>query len=211
MTRTHGRAPRGQRAYSTVPGNRGANRTLIAALTLEGPGPGLLLDEAIDRVTFDGYILHRLAPTLKPDQIVVVDNLKVHYSDRARAAIEAQGASLWYLPPYSPDFNPIEEAFSKLKTFLRSAEARTLEEHSTAIWAALRSITAQDAAGWFTHAGYLRSRRRSPKRSSSPRRPAPIVASKVPDAPRPSRFLDRSASRPISDDDFSGTTLTAAG
>ncbi len=145
MARTHSRAPRGQRAVSTVPHKRGANRTLITALTLEGIGPGLLLDEAIDRTTFDGYIVHLLAPTLTPGQIVVVDNLKVHYSDRARAAIEARGASLWYLPPYSPDCNPIEEAFSKVKTFLRSAEPRTPEDHSTAIWAALRTITPRDA------------------------------------------------------------------
>jgi transposase len=171
MTRRYSRAPRGQRAYGTAPGSRGKNRTLIAALTLAGIGPGLLLDEAIDRETFDGYIIHRVAPTLTPGQIVVVDNLKVHYSDRARKAIEARGAQLWYLPPYSPDFNPIEEAFSKLKTFLRSAEPRTLEDHSTAIWAALRTITPQDAAGWFAHAGYGTRRRRPKKRSARPPQP----------------------------------------
>jgi transposase len=164
LTRTHSRAPRGQRAYGDVPQRRGPNRTLITALTLDGFGPGLLLDEAIDRTTFDGYIVHRLAPTLKPGQIVVVDNLKVHYSDRARAAIEAQGAHLWYLPPYSPDLNPIEEAFSKVKTFLRTAAPRTLAEHSTAIWAALRTISPQDATGWFAHAGYLPT----PPRSAEP-------------------------------------------
>jgi len=134
LTRTHSRAPRGQRAYGDVPHRRGPNRTLITALTLDGFGPGLLLDEAIDRTTFDGYIIHRLAPTLKPGQIVVVDNLKVHYSDRAKAAIEACGAHLWYLPAYSPDLNPIEEAFSKVKSFLRSAAPRTLDDHSTALW-----------------------------------------------------------------------------
>jgi transposase len=155
LTRGYSRAPRGERAYGDVPQRRGPNRTLITALTLDGFGPGLLLDEAIDRTTFDGYIVHRLAPTLQPGQIVVVDNLKVHYSDRARAAIEAQGAHLWYLPPYSPDLNPIEEAFSKVKASLRTAAPRTLDEHSTAIWAALRTITPPDATGWFAHAGYL--------------------------------------------------------
>src|SRR5215211_73869 len=105
-------------------------------LPLAGIGPGLLLDQAIDRAAFDAYVVHRLAPTLKPGQIVVVDNLKVHDSDRARAAIEAQGAQLWLLPPYSPDLNPIEEAFSKVKAFPRSAAPRTLDQHSTAIWAA---------------------------------------------------------------------------
>lgn len=168
LTRTHSRAPRGERAFGDVPQRRGPNRTLITALTLDGFGPGLLLDEAIDRTTFDGYVIHRLAPTLKPGQIVVVDNLQVHYSDRAKAAIEAQGAQLWYLPPYSPDLNPIEEAFSKLKAFLRSAAPRTLEQHSTAIWAALTTITPQDAAGWFAHAGYLATP--APSSRSSPRR-----------------------------------------
>jgi transposase len=171
MTRRYSRAPRGERAYGTAPGSRGKNRTLIAALTLAGIGPGRLLDEAVDRETFDGYIIHRLAPTLEPGQIVVVDNLKVHDSDRAREAIEQRGAQLWYLPPYSPDLNPIEEAFSKVETFLRAAEPRTLDDHSTAIWAALRTITPQDAAGWFAHAGYGTPRRRRPKRSAR-RRPA---------------------------------------
>ncbi len=182
MTRRYSRAPRGQRAYGTAPGSRGKNRTLITALTLAGIGPGLLLDEAIDRETFDGYIIHRVVPTLMPGQIVVVDNLKVHYSDRARAAIEARGAQLWYLPPYSPDLNPIEEAFSKVKTFLRSAQPRTLDDHSTAIWAALRTITPQDAAGWFAHAGYGTRRHRATTRSA--RRPsASRIPPRLPDAP----------------------------
>ena len=181
LTRTHSRAPRGQRAYGDVPGRRGANRTLITALTVDGFGPGLLLDEAIDRTTFDGYIIHRLAPTLTPDQIVVVDNLKVHYSDRAKAAIEAQGAQLWYLPAYSPDLTPIEEAFSKVKTALRTSAPRTVEAHSTAVWAALRTITPQDATSWIAHAGYG-PRRRRPTRSPR-RRPRPIIPSRFPDAP----------------------------
>jgi len=178
MTRRYSRAPQGERAYGTAPGSRGKNRTLITALTLAGIGPGLLLDEAIDRETFDGYIIHRLAPTLVAGQIVVVDNLSVHKSDRARAAIEARGAQFWYLPPYSPDFNPIEEAFSKVKTFLRTAEPRTLEDHSTAIWAALRTITPQDAAGWFAHAGYGTRRRRRPKRSARRRSAATLRSSR---------------------------------
>ena len=177
MTRRYSRAPRGERAYGTAPGSRGKNRTLITSLTLAGIGPGLLLDEAIDRETFDGYIIHRLVPTLEPGQIVVVDNLKVHYSDRARAAIEACGAQLWYLPPYSPDLNPIEEAFSKVKTCLRSAAPRTLDDHSTAMWAALRTITPQDAAGWFAHAGYLPTRRDAAQPALRPR---PIPTAPVP-------------------------------
>jgi transposase len=183
MTRRYSRAPRGRRAYGTAPGSRGQNRTLITALTLAGIGPGLLLDEAIDRDTFDGYIIHRLAPTLRPGQIVVVDNLKVHYSDRARAAIEARGAQLWYLPPYSPDLNPIEEAFSKVKAALRPAAPRTLDEHSTAVWAALRTVTPQDAAGWFAHSGYLPRRRRPGRRRTPRHRPAPHLPPAGPVSP----------------------------
>jgi transposase len=180
MTRPYSRAPRGQRAYGDVPGRRGKNRTLITALTVDGFGPGLLLDEAIDRGTFEGSIIHRLAPTLQPDQIVVVDNLTVHYSDRAKAAIEARGAQLWYLPTYSPDLTPIEEACSKVKAALRTTAPRTVEAHSTAVWAARRTITPQDAEGWIAHAGY--GPRRRPTRSSR-RRPTPIPASRFPDAP----------------------------
>ena len=154
MTRRYSRAPQGQRAYGTAPGSRGQNRASIASLTLAGFGPGLLLDDAIAYDTFEAYVIHRLAPTLKPGQIVVADTLQVHHSDRARTAIEAMGAHLWHLPPYSPDLNPIEEAFSKVKTFLRTAEPRTLDAHSTAIWAALSTVTPQDAAGSVAHAGY---------------------------------------------------------
>lgn len=186
LTRTHSRAPRGQRAYGDAPQRRGPNRTLITALTLDGFGPGLLLDEAIDRTTFDGYIVHRLAPTLKPGQIVVVDNLKVHYSDRARAVIEAQGAHLWYLPPYSPDLTPIEDAFSKVKAFLRNAAPRTLEQHSTAIWAALRTVTPNDAAGWYAHAGYHPTHRHS---SHPPPRHRRVVATAPPPDPPPTITL----------------------
>jgi transposase len=183
MTRRYSRAPRGQRAYGTVPGSRGKNRTLITALTLAGIGPGLLLDEAIDRETFDGYIIHRLVPTLKPGQIVVADNLTVHYSDRARAAIEACGAQLWFLPAYSPDLNPIEEAFSKVKTFLRSVAPRTLDEHSSAIWAALRTVTPQDATGWVAHAGYRPTPPRAPRPAARPR-PHPVLTPPWLDPPR---------------------------
>ena len=181
MTRAYSRAPRGQRAYGDVPSRRGQNRTLITALTVNGFGPGLLLDEAIDRTTFDGYVIHRLVPTLQAGQIVVVDNLKVHYSDRAKAAIEQCGAQLWYLPAYSPDLTPIEEAFSKFKAAMRASGPRTVEAHSSAVWAALRTITPRDAAGWIAHAGYG-PRRRRPTRSPR-RRTAPVVPSRFPDAP----------------------------
>lgn len=176
FTPTYGRAPRGERARGSAPRNRGKNRTLITALTLAGPGPGLILEGALDRAAFDAYVTHVLAPTLRPGQIVVVDNLRAHHSDRAHAAIEARGAQLRFLPSYSPDLNPIEEAFAKLKALLRQAAARTHEALAAAIWAALAALTAQDAAGWFTHCGYpphpRRPARRPHHRTPPRRRPA---------------------------------------
>ena len=195
LTPRYSRAPRGRRAHGSAPRNRGKNRTLITALTLAGAGPGLLLEGALDGAAFDAYVKHLLAPTLRPGQIVVVDNLQAHHRERAQAAIEARGASLWFLPSYSPDLNPIEEAFAKLKALLRRAEARTHEALAAAIWAALAAITPGDAAGWFTHGGYLRRPRRRPGRPR--RRPAPrrrALASRVRGAGAP-RTLTR-ASRP---------------
>jgi len=113
---------------------------------------------------FEAYVQHVLAPTLQPGQIVGLDNLRQHKSDRVREFIEARGASIWFLPTYSPDLNPIEEAFSKVKTLLRSAEARTDETLVAAIWAALAAVTPADVRGYFAHAGYGR-----PKRHLRPR------------------------------------------
>jgi transposase len=154
-------APRGQRAYATAPVNRGENKTVVAALTLDGVGPRLRFDGAMTTARFEGYVRHVLAPTLRPGQIVVADNLKAHHSPGVRAAIEARGARFLPLPPYSPDFNPIEEAFSKVKQSLRRARARTDDELRAATWAAFATITPTDAAGWFTHSGYPPSDRPS--------------------------------------------------
>jgi transposase len=153
-TPTHAYAPRGQRAYAAAPRNQGENKTILASLSLAGVGPTLRFDGPMTTDRFDGYVIHRLAPTLRPGQIVVADNLSAHHSERARAAIEASGALFWHLPPYSPDLNPIEEAFSKLKAALRRAKARTDEALRSATWAALASITLTDIAGWFSHCGY---------------------------------------------------------
>ena len=153
-TPTHARAPRGTRAYAAAPRNRGENKTVLAAVTLDGLGPLMRFDGAVTTSHFAGYVCHVLAPTLRPGQVVIADNLKAHYSERARAAIEARGARLWHLPPYSPDFNPIEEAFSKVKQFLRRAKARTDEALRAATWAAFATITSTDLAGWFSHCGY---------------------------------------------------------
>ncbi len=171
MTPTYSRAPRGQRAVGSAPRNRGINRTLVTSLSLEGAGRGLLLEGALTGAAFDAYVSHVLAPTLRPGQIVVLDNLSAHHGERARAAIEARGAELWFLPAYSPDLNPIEEAFSKLKALLRRAAARTHEALTDAIWAGLRAITPQDALGWADHAGYLPRPRRS-RRRAQPRQAA---------------------------------------
>ncbi len=160
LTRGYARAPRGERAQASAPRNQGVNHTTITSFTLEGLGPGLVLDGAMTRRAFEVYVAHILAPTLQPDQIVVVDNLRPHKSERARAAIEARGARLWFLPSYSPDLNPIAEAFSKVKTLLRSAEARAHETLVAAIWAALAAVTPVDARGYFAHGGYRPAKRR---------------------------------------------------
>jgi transposase len=160
MTRTHARAPRGERAHARAPRNHGINRTTIASLTLAGVGPALILDEAMTTRGFEAYVQQVLAPTLQPGQIVGLDNLRQHKSDRVRELIEERGARIWFLPTYSPDCNPIEEAFSKVKTLLRSAAARTHETLVAAIWAALAAVTPADAQGYFAHAGYGRPKRR---------------------------------------------------
>jgi transposase len=164
MTRTYARSPRGERAHAQVPGNRGFNRTTLASLTLEGLTAGLVLEKAVTRCGFEIYVKYILAPTLRPGHIVVMDNLRQHHSEQVRAAIEARGASLWFLPAYSPDLNPIEEAFSKVKTLLRSASARVHEALIAAIGAAAVAITPIDARGYFNHGGYRPPKRQRPRR-----------------------------------------------
>jgi len=153
-TPTHAWAPRGQRAEASVPRNQGENKTVVAALTLGGIGPLMRFDGAMTTDRFVLYIRHCLAPTLRKGQVVVVDNLSSHHSPAVRAAIEARGAELRYLPAYSPDFTPIEEAFSKVKQSLRRAQPRTDDDLRAATWSAFATITPTDAAGWFTHCGY---------------------------------------------------------
>ena len=154
MTPLYAYAPRGERAVGKVLRNYGANLTLIAALSLTGFGEALLLDGSADAVAFETYIEQILAPSLRPGQIVILDNLSIHLGPRVKQAIEARGCQLLFLPAYSPDFSPIEGAFSKLKTILRRVSARTREALQDAIIQALPAITAQDALGWFLHCGY---------------------------------------------------------
>jgi transposase len=154
MTPLYAYAPRGARAVGKVPRNYGAIMTVIASMSLSGMGPALVLDGAADSAAFAISVEQFLAPSLRPGQIVILDNLSIHLSPRVKQAIEARGCRLLFLPAYSPDFSPIEEAFSKLKTFLRRQEARTREALQEAISQALDLITAQDALGWFSHCGY---------------------------------------------------------
>jgi transposase len=128
--------------------------TLIASLSLQGMGAAFMLDGAADSAAFEVYVEQILAPSLHAGQIVILDNLSIHQGARVRQAIEARGCRLVFLPAYSPDCSPIEEAFSKLKSILRRVGARTREALQEAIATALTLITAQDALGWFTHCGY---------------------------------------------------------
>ncbi|GHO58192.1 IS630 family transposase [Ktedonobacter robiniae] len=154
LTSLYARSPFGERAYGAVPHNRRANITLLASLSLQGMGEALLLEDSADTTVFELYIEQILAPSLQAGQIVILDNLNTHTGEKVRQAIEAQGCQLLFLPSYSPDLSPIEEAFSKLKAFLRRVRARTPEESQEAIGQALLTITMQDAHGWFRHCGY---------------------------------------------------------
>jgi transposase len=128
--------------------------TLIAALHLAGMTAAMTVEGATSGAVFDAYVIRVLVPSLRPGQIVVADNLAAHKSSRARAAIEGAGCQLVSLPAYSPDLNPIEEAFAKIKALLRAAAARSREALDAAIAVAMRAVTPDDAAGWFAHAGY---------------------------------------------------------
>jgi transposase len=154
LTTLYARAPRGERAYGKAPRNWGKNITLIAAMSAEGMGQAMSVEGATDGAPFETYVEHFLVPTLKEGQVVVMDNLQVHKSLRVRELIEDTGASVLFLPAYSPDFSPIEEAFSKIKTILRKIEARTHEALVEAIGWALEAVSRQDVLGWFGHCGY---------------------------------------------------------
>ena len=146
---------RGKRALlAKVPRNWGANVTLLASMSAEGMGPSLAVEGSTTREVFEVYLEYFLAPALRPGQVVVMDNLSAHKGGRVRELVEARGCEILYLPPYSPDLNPIEEAFAKLKTLLRRAGARTREALIEAMGRALEAVTAGDARGFFKHCGY---------------------------------------------------------
>ena len=145
---------RGERVNINAPRNRGPNMTLLSSMSVEGMGPCLAVEGSTNAVVFETYLEKVLTPTLEPGQIVVMDNLSAHKGQRVRKLIEGRGCELLYLSPYSPDLNPIEEAFSKVKRFLRTIGARTLEALVEAMGEALGAVTAKDALGFFTHCGY---------------------------------------------------------
>ena len=152
--RRYGRAPAGRRLDQAVPLHGGPNVTLIAALTPDGLGALMSGNGAVNGDVFAAYLDQVLGPTLRPGDVVVLDNLSVHKVDGLHEIVQKYGARLRYLPPYSPDFNLIELAFSKLKTGLRTAKARTRDALEEAILAAAAWITEQDAKNWFDHCGY---------------------------------------------------------
>ena len=144
----------GQRAFFKVPRNRGKNTTLLTSLHRGGMGPSMAVEGATTARVFETYVEQLLAPALKPGQVVVMDNLGAHRPKRVRELIEQRGCELIYLPPYSPDLNPIEEALSKIKHILRKIAARTKEALIEAMGRALGAVSAQDVRGFFTHCGY---------------------------------------------------------
>jgi transposase len=154
LTRLSGWAPHDRRATGSAPRNHGKNLPLVAALTPDGLQTPWLIEGAMDTETFDWYIAEQLAPTLRPGQVVVLDNLSAHTAESIRQALESRGCALLFLPPYSPDFTPIEQACSKLKAILRGLRARTREALEEAVRRAIEAITHDDARAWFAHAGY---------------------------------------------------------
>lgn len=154
MARTHGRAPRGERLRSPVLRGHWKTTTFVAGLRNSGMVAPMVLDGPINGVAFQAYVDQVLVPELRPGDIVILDNLGSHKGAGVRAAIEAAGASLLYLPPYSPDFNPIENAFAKLKAMLRKAAARTVEGLWNTIGRIIDAFSPAECANYFAAAGY---------------------------------------------------------
>jgi transposase len=155
MTRAYARAPRGERAEVSEPGRHGPNTSVLSALSLSGVSAMMTIEGAVDTQVFDLYVEHFLVPELVAGDIVLLDNVKFHYSRRAISLIEAAGARVEHLPAYSPDFNPIEECISKIKEILRSLKARTKRKLNKALAKALKMVSIDDICGWFAHCGYV--------------------------------------------------------
>ena len=154
MTRTRGRCLRSDRLVSSVPQGHWKVLTIIAAMTIRGVQTAVTVDAPCDGEIFRSFVRDALVPTLRPEHVVVMDNLQSHKVSGVRQAIEATGARLLYLPPYSPDFSPIEPMWSKIKQKLRSLAARTMETLGQAVQQALATVTETDCRGFFRHCGY---------------------------------------------------------
>jgi transposase len=154
LTRLYGRAPKGQRAHASTPHGHWQTTTMIASVRLDGTTACMTLEGTTDTESFRAYVEAVLVPTLRPGDMVVMDNLSPHKSDPTLALILQVGAQVRFLPAYSPDLNPIEKMWSKVKSLLRSAEARTPADLVQAIGQALAQVTPQDALGWFASCGY---------------------------------------------------------
>lgn len=154
MTRLYGRAAPGERVVDAVPQNYGTSQTMLAVLSRRGVAAPWVIEGAVDGAVFLTWVKRVLGPTLQAGDLVVMDNLKAHKVKGVEEAITARGAHVLYLSPYSPDFNPIEQCWAKIKTFLRKAKARTLDALLDALRQALATVTAADARAWFAHCGY---------------------------------------------------------
>jgi transposase len=155
MTRLYGRAPRGERALGSAPQNDGQHVTILGALSCRGLEAVMTIEGATDADVFRADVREVLCPTLREGDLVIADNLSAHQVAGVQEAIAATGARLLYLPPDSPDLNPIERCWSKIKTCLRAAKARTREALDTAVTRALATVTASEARAWFAHSGYV--------------------------------------------------------
>jgi transposase len=154
MTRLRGRCKGGERLLDAAPHGHWSTTTMIAALRLEGAVAPMVIEGATDAAVFRAYVKHVLVPTLREGDIVVLDNLSSHKAAEVEEMIQAVGAELWFLPPYSPDLNPIEKMWSKVKEILRAVKARCTEELYQAVRVALERTTCEDAVGWFESCGY---------------------------------------------------------
>ncbi len=154
MVRMYGRILGGQPVYAHAPGGHWSTTTMIAALRISGPTAPMVIRGPVDTEVFRAYTSEVLVPTLRKGDIVVLDNLRAHKAPDIRERIESAGAGLWYLPPYSPDMNPIEMMWSKVKAYLRNAAARTEDTLYDAIKYAIQTITLNDAKNWLSHCGY---------------------------------------------------------
>jgi transposase len=157
MTRLYGRSFDGLRLTDTAPHGHWCTTTMLSSVRWDGSTAPMVIEGPTDAEVFEAYVEQVLVPSLSPGDIVVMDNLAPHKTSAVVQAIESAGAEVWYLPPYSPDFNPIEKMWSKIKTFLRKVEARTYEALVGAIGAALATVTTSDAFHWFQSCGYIQT------------------------------------------------------